>query len=118
MTDSALPIPLSPFRTYEGLIITSGQVGIERATGNMPESFADQVKIALENLRHTLEQAGVTPREVLKTTVFIVNRDDFATMNDLYREAFAESYPARSTVICDLVLPGLLFEIEAVAHTR
>lgn len=107
--------PLSPFTTGGGLIFTSGQVGIDRQTSQAAESFEGQVRIAMENLAYALGRAGSSLRQVLKTTVYLVRRDDFAAMNELYSEYFAQEFPARSTIICDLVRPHLLFEIDAIA---
>jgi 2-iminobutanoate/2-iminopropanoate deaminase len=72
--------------------------------------------VAIDNLEQVLQQAGGSLATVEKTTLFLVNREDFATMNRVYAERFPEPYPARSTVVCDLVKAELLFEIEAVAR--
>jgi 2-iminobutanoate/2-iminopropanoate deaminase len=111
-----MAVPLSPYRVDGDRIITSGQVGVDPATGETPADFEGQARSAFANLRGVLEQAGGTLDDVLKTTVFLVRRDDAAAMNAIYREHFKEPFPARSTIICGLVLPELLFEIEAEAR--
>jgi 2-iminobutanoate/2-iminopropanoate deaminase len=110
--------PLSLVRVEDGWIFTAGQVGIEPGEAGAPEDFEAQARIALANLERVIVEAGGSLASVQKTTVFLVRREDFAAMNALYAAAFPEPFPARSTVICDLVLPELLFEIEAVARVE
>ena len=109
--------PLSRSRTHGHVVYTSGQVGIA-ADGSVPENFAGQFRIAMENLRAVLADAGASFDTVLKTTVFLVDRGHAGEMNALYTESFAEPRPARSTIITELVRPELLFEIEAVASVE
>jgi len=106
--------PLSLAREANGWVHTAGQVGV-RPGEAPPVSFEEQASIAIDNLERALQDAGSSLADVQKTTVFLVRREDFATMNRIYAERFPQPYPARSTVICELVVPELLFEIEAVA---
>ncbi len=115
MTNPASP-PLSSFRRSGDLVLTAGQVGIDPATGTAPDGFEAQMRQALDNLRAVLADAGSSLDRVLKTTVFVVRREDVGEMNRIYREAFGEPYPSRSTIVCDLVDERLLFEIEAIAE--
>ena len=108
--------PLSLYRVDGDRVITAGQVGIDLENGDAPADFEGQMRVAFKNLAHVLEEAGAKLDDVLKTTVFLVRREDAAQMNAIYREYFEEPYPARSTIICGLVLPDLLFEMEAEAR--
>jgi enamine deaminase RidA (YjgF/YER057c/UK114 family) len=107
-------LPLSGVRTGTPRVFTSGQVGIT-GDGVTPPDLDGQITVALDNLRAALAEGGATPDDVIKTTVFLTRAEDVAAMNARYREFFAEPFPARSTIICGLALPALLFEIEAVA---
>ena len=99
------------------LIFTSGQLPIDPATGEMPESIEDCTRQALTNLQAVLEEAGSDLSKVLKTTVFLRDMDDFAAMNGVYAEFFAGSaFPARSAVQVAKLPKGARVEIEAVAH--
>jgi 2-iminobutanoate/2-iminopropanoate deaminase len=117
MPDIPQPNTLSPIRVEHGLVFTSGQVGIDPRTGYAPSGFGEQFELALENLGYALSLAGAGLPDVLKTTIYLVRRDCFPAMEARYRERFSDPYPARSTVICELVRPNLLVEIEAVART-
>jgi 2-iminobutanoate/2-iminopropanoate deaminase len=108
--------PLSAATISGTLVHTSGQVGREPGASAAADGFEAQVRVALANLDAVLEAAGCSRRNVLKTVVFLTRREDFATMNRIYAEHFAEPWPARSTIICELALEELLFEIEAVAE--
>ena len=81
-------------------LITSGQVPIDPATGEIvPGGVAEQTRQSLTNVKAILAQAGLTMDHVVKTTVFLKNMSDFAAMNAVYAEFFTEGqYPARSAV--------------------
>ena len=99
-----------------GLVITSGQLGIDPKTGAFPEGVAAQTRQSLENVKAVLEAAGSGMDKVIKTTVFLNDMNDFAAMNEVYAEFFGEGgYPARSAVeVARLPKDGLV-EIEAIA---
>ncbi|HBY96020.1 MAG: RidA family protein [Ardenticatenaceae bacterium] len=97
-------------------IFTAGQVGINPATGTLEGDVTVQTRQVLENLKAILEAAESGLGLVVKTTVFLANMDDFATMNGVYAEYFGEAGPpARSTVQVAKLPLGALVEIEAVA---
>jgi 2-iminobutanoate/2-iminopropanoate deaminase len=97
------------------LLFISGQVPINRATGKMGGDIKEQTRQCLENLKAILIAPGTTPANVLKTTVFLKNLDDFATMNEIYQEYFPKDPPARSTIEVSRIPRGSLIEIEAIA---
>ena len=97
------------------LVITSGQIPVDPATGAMPEGITAQTRQSLTNVKAILAQAGLTMDNVVKTTVFLQNMGDFAAMNAVYAEFFTEgSYPARSAVEVAALPKGALVEIEAI----
>ncbi len=97
------------------LLITSGQIPVDPATGAMPEGITAQTRQSLTNVKAILEKAGLTMDNVIKTTVFLQNMGDFAAMNAVYAEFFTEgSYPARSAVEVAALPKGALVEIEAI----
>ena len=107
-------VPISQYRAHEGLILSAGQIGAE-ADGSIPPAFERQAELAFDALAATLAEAGSSLAGVLKATVYLADRADFAAMNRIYAERFAAPFPARTTIITGLALPELLFEIEVVA---
>ena len=99
-------------------LITSGQVPIDPATGELvPGGVTEQARQSLRNIKAILAQAGLTMDHVVKTTVFLKNMSDFAAMNAVYAEFFTEGqYPARSAVEVAALPKGALVEIELVAY--
>lgn len=98
-----------------GLVFTSGQLGLDPATGKLQEGVEAQTKQALENLKNVLEAAGSSVANVLKTTVFVQDLGDFAAVNAVYGEFFGKDFPARSCVQVAKLPAGGLVEIECVA---
>lgn len=97
------------------LIFTSGQLGLDPATGEFPQGAAAQAAQALRNVQAILEAAGSGLDQVVKTTVFLKDIADFATVNEVYSTFFNEPYPARSAVeVARLPKDGLV-EIEVIA---
>ena len=100
-TDRA-PAAIGPYAqavTLNGLIITSGQLPIDPATGAFPEGIQAQTRQSLTNVKAILEAAGSSMDKVVKTTVFLSDMNNFGAMNEVYATFFTEgSYPARSAV--------------------
>lgn len=97
-------------------IVTSGQIPIDPATGNLVEGgITAQTRQSLTNVKAVVEAAGLTMDHVAKTTVFLQNMADFAAMNAVYAEFFTEgNYPARSAVEVGALPKGALVEIETI----
>ena len=94
----------------------SGQIPVNPVTGDMPEGIEAQVKQSLDNVKALLESQGMDFSNVIKTTVFLADMNDFATMNGIYATYFVEPYPARSAVQVAKLPKGALVEIEVIAH--
>ena len=97
------------------LIITSGQIPVNPLTGAIPEGIEAQTKQAMENVLAVLAEAGATAENIIKTTVFLKNMDDFAAMNGVYATFFAADPPARSAVEVARLPKDCPIEIEAIA---
>ncbi len=97
------------------MIFFSGQIPLNPVTGEMPEGIEAQAKQSLENVKGLLESQGLDFSNVVKTTVFLDNMDDFAAVNAIYGEYFKEELPARSCVEVARLPKGGLIEIEAIA---
>ena len=97
------------------LLYTSGQLGIDPATGEMPEGVEAQAHLSLKNLGAILTEAGLSYSDVIKTTVFLDDMNDFAVINGIYAEYFTGETPARSCVEVAKLPKGGLIEIEAIA---
>ena len=108
--------PYSQAIQVGNLVYTSGQIPINPATGTFVEGgIKEQTRQSLSNVRAILGEAGLSMANVVKTTVFLADMADFAEMNAVYAEFFAEPYPARSAVAVKSLPKGALVEIEVVA---
>lgn len=108
--------PYSQAIRIDSTVFCSGQVGLDPATGQLTAGdVQSQTRQALSNLSAVLEAAGTSLANVVKTTVFLANMDDFQAMNQVYATFFPQTPPARSTVQVARLPLGALVEIEAVA---
>ena len=118
-TDKA-PAAIGPYAQANiigDLVITSGQIPIDPATGNVVEGDIEaQTKQVFENLKAVLEAAGSGLDKIVKTTCFMDNMNDFAKMNEVYASFFSGDYPSRSAVEVAKLPKGALIEIEAIAY--
>lgn len=96
-------------------LYTSGQLGLIPETGELPEGVEAQARQALDNLKAVVEAAGLTLANVVKTTVFLADINDFAAINAIYAEYFTGEAPVRSCVQVAALPKAALFEIEAIA---
>lgn len=97
------------------LLLTSGQLGLDPETGNLPEGVEAQTEQSLKNIDAILSAAGFARTDVVKTTVFIRNMGDFGRVNEIYAAYFGEHKPARSCVEVSALPKGGLVEIEVIA---
>ncbi len=100
------------------LVFTAGQIPLDGSGNLVAGGIAEQTRQVLDNIRAVLEAASSSLGEVVKTTVFLQNLDDFAAMNEVYARYFPDAAPARSTVQVARLPKGALLEIEAVALVR
>lgn len=116
-TDKA-PAAIGPYSQavkVNGMVYTSGQIALTPAGEMLAGDVTVQTKQVLGNLKAVLEAAGSGLDKVVKTTIFLDNMDDFATVNAIYAEAFGSHKPARSTVAVKTLPKNALVEIDAIA---
>lgn len=97
------------------VVYTSGQLGLDPATGKLAEGIEGQAHQALKNLQAVLAEAGLSFANVVKTTVFVQDLADFGTVNTIYGGYFTDGFPARSCVQVAKLPMGGLVEIECIA---
>lgn len=116
-TDKA-PAAIGPYSQaieVNGMVYTSGVIPVNPATGEIPEGIDAQADQAIGNLCALLKEAGTSADNVIKTTVFIKEMDDFAKVNAVYAKYFEKDCPARSCVEVARLPKDVLIEIEAIA---
>ena len=117
---AAAPSAIGPYSQaiqVGNLLYTSGQIPIDPATGQIVEGgIEEQTRRSLLNVQAILKEAGVTMGNVVKTTVFMADMNDFPAMNAVYAEFFTQPFPARSAVAVKSLPKGALIEIEVVAE--
>lgn len=122
-TDNA-PAAIGPYVQgvdLGSMIITSGQIPVDPKTGDVAQDIAAQTRQSLENVQAIVEAAGLTVGDIVKTTVFVKDLNDFATLNATYEAFFSEhqaNFPARSCVEVARLPKDVKIEIEAIALRR
>ena len=96
-------------------VFASGQIPINPETGEIPEGIVAQTEQSLANVCAILSAAGLTTDNVVKTTVFLSDMDNFGAMNEVYGNVFSEPYPARPAVAVKRLPKNVLVEIEVIA---
>lgn len=116
-TDQA-PAAIGPYSQaieVNGMVYTSGVIPVNPATGEIPSGVEAQAEQAIGNLAALLQEAGTSTDQVIKTTVFIKDMNDFGKINEIYAKYFTGTYPARSCVEVARLPKDVLIEIEALA---
>lgn len=98
-----------------GTYYFSGQIGIDPKTNVLVEGFSAQLKQVMKNIDGLLTSQGLTRDNIVKTSIFLTDLNNFGAVNDAYVEFFKEPYPARSTVEVPKLPKGALVEIEVIA---
>ncbi len=116
---SKAPAAIGPYSqaiSTSGLLFTAGQIPLDPATGKLVEGdITAQTERVMENLGAVLAEAGSSFGQVVKTTCFLANLDDFAAFNTVYARYFTDQPPARSTVQAARLPAGAQVEVECVA---
>ena len=119
ISTQAAPAAIGPYSQgvgAGGIVITSGQIPLDPATGNFVEGgVAEQTRQSLLNVQAIRAAAGLTLENVVKTTVFLKDMNDFAAMNEVYATFFPSNPPARSAVQVGKLPRDAMVEIEAIA---
>ena len=119
VSTASAPAAIGPYSQaidLGSLVFTSGQIPIDPATGAIAQGIEAQARQSLTNVKAILAAAGLEMDQVVKTTVFLKDMNDFAAMNAVYAEFFTEgSYPARSAVEVARLPKDAMVEIEVIA---
>ncbi|MDO4788135.1 MAG: RidA family protein [Johnsonella sp.] len=108
--------PYSQATKFGNLILTSGVIPVNPETGEIPESVEAQAEQAFTSLKALVEAGGSSMSNIIKTTVFIKNMNDFAKINEVYSRFFTAPYPSRSCVEVARLPKDVLLEIEAICY--
>jgi 2-iminobutanoate/2-iminopropanoate deaminase len=118
-TDQA-PAAIGPYSQgviANGLLFTAGQIGLDPSTGQVVSGgVVAQTERVMANLKAILDSAGATWRDVVKTTVYLHDMNDFPVVNEAYARALGDARPARSTVQVSALPRNVLIEIDAVVR--
>ncbi len=113
------PQPIGPYSQgvdANGLVFLSGQIGLKPHSGDLVASLAEQTKQIMENIGSVLESAGCSMANVVKSTVYLRNMNDFAEFNKIYATYFKNNPPARTTVEVSALPKNALIEIDIIAR--
>lgn len=117
-TDPKLPSPVGPYSpaiSSGAFLFISGQLGVDENGKLVSDLTEEQARQALENLRTLLISSGSSLKNVCKTTIFLLDMEEFGKVNEVYASFFQPPFPARSTVAVCALPKGARVEIEAVA---
>jgi 2-iminobutanoate/2-iminopropanoate deaminase len=98
------------------LVFASGQIGLDPATGDLVDGIEAQTERVLKNVAAILDAAGLSMGDVVKSTIFLTDMADFATVNGIYAKHVIDPPPARSTVAVSALPKGARIEIEVIAR--
>lgn len=122
VASAAAPRAIGPYSAAlraGDLLFVSGQIPVDPATGRLVDGdIAAQTEQVLRNLGALLDAAGVSFSDVARTTVYLADMEDFASMNEVYRRFFVEPFPARSTIQASRLPRDARIEIDAIAACR
>ncbi len=111
--------PYSQAIQANGFVFASGQLPIDPATGSFPEGgVKEQTRQSILNAQAILKQAGLDLCDVVKTTVYLADMNDFAVMNEVYAQFFSEPFPARSAIAVKTLPKQALVEVECIAAAK
>jgi len=111
-----LEVPLSHAVRAGDFVFIAGQIAVRADGTQVKGDFKEETRAVLDNVKAAVESAGGSLSDISKTTVFLLNARLFDPMNEVYREYFAQPFPARSTIVAPLSDPDLRIEIEAIAY--
>lgn len=114
---ASAPAPVGPYSQAidAGAVYCAGQLGLDPSTGNLEQGIVAQTKRVLQNLEAVLGASGLSMKNVVKTSVFMIDLAEFSQMNEEYSKHFSPPFPARTTVQVTVLPRGARVEIDAVA---
>ncbi len=111
------PIAVGPYSqgiTVGDFVFTAGEIPVDPATGEVPASIEDQIRLALDNVLAVLTAGGVSRKNVASVVVYLTDIKDFSAMNLIYAEYFEEPFPARSCVQVSALPKGVRIMVSAI----
>ena len=109
--------PYSPAMAFHKMLFVSGQGSVDAKTGEIVDGdVLEQMKVTMENVRIILESAGSSLKNVLKVTVYLADMNDFGRMNELYKDYFGPTFPARTTIEAGRLPMDIKIEIDVIAY--
>ena len=108
--------PYTPIVQAGDLYFVSGQIGIEHDSGKLVEGIEAQTKQVMDNLASVLNEAGLGVENIVKTTIYLKDINDYELVNEIYADGMSGNKPARAAIAVADLPKGALIEIEAVAH--
>jgi len=119
VSTSSAPAAIGPYSqgiVSDGLVFCSGQIGLDPATGTLVDGLEAETERVLRNIAAILDAAGLSMADIVKTTIFLTDMNDFATVNGIYTTHVVDPPPARSTIAVSALPRGARIEIEAIAR--
>ena len=110
-----LDIPYSPAAVSDGLVHVAGHISVDESGEIVADDFESQARRTFASVLATLQAAGCTAEDVVHVTTYLTDRDDFDAFNEVFKQTFSDPYPARATVLAQLIVPDLSIEVTAVA---
>lgn len=107
--------PYSQAIKVNNFLFVSGQIPVHPQTGEIPASIDDQTHRVMKNIEAILSEANLNWNNLVKTTIFLQNLSDFATVNEIYASYFSDAYPARECVQVSALPKNVLIEISVIA---
>ncbi len=107
--------PYSHAVASNGFLFVSGQLPINPATNEVPAGVEAQARQVMENLLAIVREAGLTAADIVRITIYLVDMNDFATVNKIYAGYFKDNFPARATIGISALAKGALVEMDAIA---
>lgn len=115
------PEPIGPYSQailVDGTLYCSGQIAINAASGEMVlDNIEEETKQIMSNINYVLEEAGLNFNDIVKTSIFLKDMDDFAQMNKVYGSYFSSDFPARETVQVAKLPKDVNVEISVIARS-
>jgi 2-iminobutanoate/2-iminopropanoate deaminase len=107
--------PYSQAVIQNNMLFVSGQLGVDTVSDVMPDDFKEQTNLVFKNIKDILDAAGMGFSNVVKVTIFVTDLANFAVLNELYAQRFAQPYPARETVQVAALPKNAQVEISLIA---
>lgn len=110
--------PYNHATVFNDIVFTSGQIGLDPATGKLVEGIENQTKQTLNNIKNILEASGSDFDHMLKATIYVDDLSNFSAVNSIYKDYFTDGFPARTAMEVSKLPMGAMLEIDAIATLK